>query len=58
MYLGFSIGTTLDCMVVALDGPQHLGTLGAVCEVSALGLFVLATRRARRGEDVRPKPGK
>jgi len=58
MYLGFSLGTTLGSVVVAIDGPQHLGALGAACEVSALGLFVLTTRRSRRREGERQNPGK
>jgi predicted MFS family arabinose efflux permease len=45
MYLGFSLGTTLGSMVVALDGAQHLGAFGAACEVCALALFFLTTRR-------------
>ncbi len=45
MYFGFSLGATLGGFVLGRIGTAYLGWVGASCELLALGLFLVITRR-------------
>ena len=46
MYIGFSLGASLGTFVLSRGGVAHLGWVGALCELAALGVLVLTRRRA------------
>src|SRR5216683_3364397 len=52
IYLGSALGSMLGSVVVAYGQPSRLGLVGALCELAALSLLLLSTRRlaaVRRG---------
>jgi predicted MFS family arabinose efflux permease len=48
LYLGISCGAVVGSIVLAAGSVSDLGWVGAVCEVAALGLFLISLRDSRR----------